>query len=199
MYINLYTSGGTLLQEKTFKNATSGTFSYSAVADGYYQIRAASSLVIGSSEIFSVDSSGNEYKLYKNVQVSARPNYFYWSDYTAYMYDGGIITYTPYQAWNALIANIEEMISFTGINGTMPSSSTLYGSASGKTYLAACAYAYMDSSDKTVYAHKFNIANYIISNIGASTGVGTKYSENSNYKVYASDFISLQNTINNIN
>lgn len=199
VYINLYTSGSTLLQEKTFKNVTSGTFSYSAVADGYYQIRAASSLLVGTTEIFSVDSSGNEYKLYKNVQVSARPNYFYWSDYTAYMYDGGIITYTPYEAWNALIANIEEMITFTGINGTMPSSSTLYGSASGKTYAAACAYAYMDSSDKTVYAQKFNIANYIISNIGASTGVGTKYSENSNYKVYASDFISLQDTINNIN
>ena len=199
VYINLYTTGGTLLQERTFKNMTSGSFSFSAVADGYYQIRAASSLLIGSTEIFSVDSSGNEYKLYKNVQVSARPDYFYWSDYTAYMYDGGIITYTPFQAWNALIANIEEMISFTGINGTMPSSSSLYGSASGKSFMSACAYAYMDSSDKTVYAYKFNIANYIISNIGASTGVGTKYSENSNYKVYASDFISLQNTINNIN
>lgn len=199
VYINLYTSGGTLMQERTFNNMTSGSFSFSAVADGYYQIRAASSLLIGTTEIFSVDSSGNEYKLYKNIQVSARPNYFYWSDYTAYMYSGGIITYTPYEAWNALIANIEEMIGFTGINGTMPSSSTLYGSASGKTYAAACAYAYMSSSDKTVYAQKFNIANYIISNIGAGTGVGTKYSENSNYQVYASDFISLQNTINNIN
>ena len=199
VYINLYTSGGTLLQDKTFNNMKSGTFSYSAVTDGYYQIRAASSLVIGSTEIFSVDSNGNQYKLYKNVQVSARPNYFYWSDYTAYMYGGGIITYTPYQAWNALIANIEEMISFTGINGTMPSSSSIYGSASGKTYAEACTYAYMDSSDKTVYAQKFNIANNIISNIGVSTGVGTKYGGNSNYKVYASDFISLQNTINNIN
>lgn len=199
VYINLYTSGGTLMQERTFNNMTSGSFSFTAVADGYYQIRAASSLLIGTTEIFSVDSSGNEYKLYKNIQVSARPNYFYWSDYTAYMYRGGIITYTPYEAWNALIANIEEMIGFTGINGTMPSSSTLYGSASGKTYAAACAYAYMNSSDKTVYAQKFNIANYIISNIGAGTGVGTKYSKNSNYQVYASDFISLQNTINNIN
>lgn len=199
VYINLYTSGGTLLQEKTFKNATSGTFSYSAVADGYYQIRAASSLFVGTTEIWSVDSSGNDYKLHKNVQVSARPNYFYWRDYTAYMGDGEAITYTPYEAWNALISNIEEMIGFTGINGTMPSSSTLYGSASGKTYAAGCAYAYMNSSDKTVYAHKFNIANYIISNIGTDTGVGTKYSNNSNYKVCASDFISLQNTINNIN
>lgn len=198
VYINLYTSGGTLLQEKAFKNVTSGTFSYSAVADGYYQIRAASSLLIGSTEIFSVDSDGKEYKLYKNVQVSARPNYFYWSDYTAYMHEGGIITHTPYEAWNALISNIGEMITFTGINGTIPSSEVLYGSASGKTYAAACAYAYMDLSDKTVYAQKFNIANYIISHIGASTGAGTKYSRNSNYQVCASDFILLQNTINNI-
>lgn len=199
VYINLYTSGGMLLQEKTFKNVTSGTFSYSTVADGYYQIRAASSLLVGTNEIWSVDSSGNEYKLYKNIQVSARPNCFYWHDYTAYMGDGKAITYTPYEAWNALISNIEEMISFTGINGTMPSSSVLYGSASGKTYSTACAYAYMSSSDKTVYAQKFNIANYIISNIGTDTGVGIKYSKSSSYNVCASDFISLQNTINNIN
>ena len=199
VYINLYTSGGTLLQKQTFTNMTSGTFSFSAVADGYYQIRAASSLMIGTSELFSVDSNGDEYKLYRNVQVSARPAYFYWSDYTAYMYKGGTITYVPYQAWNALISNIEEMISFTGINGKMPLSSELYGQASEKSYSEACAFAYMDATDKKVYAYKFNIANYIISNIGASTGVGTKYSKNTNYKVCASDFISLQDTINKIN
>lgn len=199
VYINLYTTGGTLLQERTFTNQTSGSFSFSAVADGYYQIRAASSLLVGTSEIFSVDSNGNEYKLYKNVTVSARPDYFYWSDYTGYMHKGGAITYTPHEAWNALISNIEEMISFTGINGTMPSNSTLYGSASGKSYLSACTYAYMSNSDRTLYAQIFNIANYIISNIGSSTGVGNKYSENSGYLVSASDLISLQNTINSIN
>lgn len=198
VYINLYTSGGTLLQNKTFTNMTSGTFSYTAVADGYYQIRAASTLLVGNTEISSVDSSGNEYKLYKNIRVSARPDYFYWSDYTGYMVSSGIITYTPYQAWNALIANIEEMITFTGINGTIPSSTSLYGSASGKTYSAACSYAYMSITDRKLTAQRFNIANYIISNIGANTGVGSKYSQNTSYKVYASHLMALQNTINNI-
>lgn len=198
VYINLYTSGGTLLQSKTFQNVSSGSFSYSAVAEGDYQIRASSSLLVGNSEIFCVDGNGNEYKLYRNVRVSSRPEYFYWNNHTAYMHSGGIISYVPYTAWNALISNIKEMISFTGKNDVMPSSESLYGSAAGKTYLEACSYSCMDLTDKTVYAWKFNIANYIISNIGKDTGVETKYSKNSNFNVCAGDFTALQDTINSI-
>lgn len=197
VYMNLYTVGGVLLQKNMFENVTSGTFSFSAVDDGYYQIRAASSLFAGTTEIFSVDYNGNDFTLYQSVHVSARPSPFYWRDYTAYMQEGGVITYTPHEAWNALISNIKEMIAFTGNNGNISHDSALYGPAVGKTYTQACDYALIDSTDKTVYAYKFNIANHIISNLGEGTGVVSKTSRNS--KVYASDFISLQDTINNIN
>lgn len=199
VYINLYTVSGSLLQQRTFENTKSGVFSFDAVTDGYYTVKASSMLAVGSTEIFSVDSEGNEFKLEQSVHISSRPGYFYWSDYTSHLSSGQKISLTPYAAWNALIDNIKEVLTFTDKGDTlMPESVVLYGNASGKTFLQACDYAYIPSENRRLYAATFNVANYILSWFVQGTGVGSKYGENAEYKVLASDLIALQEAINSI-
>lgn len=195
VYFELYSDDGLLIEEKIIYNETSGTLKFSAVEGGEYSIRVRSSFIMGSSELFSVDGDGNIYELKKDIGVTSRPSLFYWSDYTEYMSEGCAVSYTPYEAWNALIANIREMIRYTGIDGVMPTSSQLYGAAHGISFTDACTVALIDSTDKVLYANKFNIANYIISSIGEQTGLNVKNSKNI---VYAADLTVLQDAINSI-
>ena len=201
VYFGLYSPEGVLIEEKIIANETSGEVSFSASEAGEYEIRVKSSFIIGGNEIFSVDDNGGVYILCRSVGAVGRPEKFYWSSYTSYMKAGCAVSGTPYRAWNALISNVEAMLSYTGVSGTVPASVGLYGSASGLSYTEACAYARITSDDRTLYAYKFNIANRIISAMCGEdgTGIAEKYGKDTEYGVYASDLMALQNSVNSIN
>lgn len=124
------------------------------------------------------------------------PEKFYWSSYGSIPESGSAVSDVSYAAWNALIDAIDKMIVYKGddYKGYVPDNFALYGGGGGLEYSEATKYARLDSGDKTLYAYKFNIANYIIQQIsGYITFIGDKQSKEN---CYASYLIALEDNYN---
>lgn len=197
--VSLYRDG-TLIATKQFTGTSgTGTLTFDE-ADGNYELRA----VTSKDGILCVDSSGNQTADTYKWNVENR-KYFYWADWTNQVKREGQIPSISYTVWNEFIQNIYDTIcSLKGYsNSEMPSNTSTYasgfGSAANTTFATALnTYAKMSSSEKTLTAERFNIANYIISYLN-DTGVSYKYNKNSApTQVYASDLIELQDKLNAI-
>ena len=115
---------------------------------------------------------------------------WYWDDYGIDMKSGLQTSSVPYTVWNAFIDAVAEVMG----NGTIPADSENYGSAAGLPFSEGIEKAKATESNKTLYAQRFNIVNYIICNSGANTGIGIQKSLLS--QVYAEYMIKLQDCRN---
>lgn len=114
---------------------------------------------------------------------------WYWSDYNIDMKKGLKVTDVPYTVWNSFCDAVAEVMG----TGTMPSNSETYGTASGQSFSVAIEKAKATENDKTLYAQRFNIVNYII-NQKVTTNIDIQYSLTS--QVLAEYLIKLQDCRN---
>jgi len=117
---------------------------------------------------------------------------WYWLDYGIDMENGSRtlkVSDVDYTIWNSFVDATAEVMG----TGTFPNDSTNYGSAANLSFSNGITYAYLTAADKTLYAQKFNIINYII-NSKVTTNIGVKTSLTS--QVLAEDMKKLQDCRN---
>lgn len=124
---------------------------------------------------------------------ASRPGYFYWTTAEKNAFTGkGATTELTAVRWNAFVDNINDILRYKGLTSAR-TESELYGVPKG-TYMDDFVKNAKGESGGTFYANCFNIARH---SIGAMNGTGilTKYSGD---KVLGSEFITLQNKLNEV-
>lgn len=114
---------------------------------------------------------------------------WYWTDYGIDMKSGLSVGSVPYTVWNEFVDAVAEVMG----SGTLPDRTDDYGSAANLSFADGIQKAKASEDNKTFYAQRFNIINYII-NAVIKTGIGVKKSLTS--QVLAEDMIKLQDCRN---
>lgn len=142
-----------------FNQGTQKSFFYSKLTEGVYTVEIHTYLEYEGEDIEPVDELGNIVYFSKELTVK-RPDKFYWTDAELEIFTNhGKVEDISYARINAFKDYVEEMLSYKGLLLEEPDNN--YGT--GKyTYKALLAAAKISSSDKTLYALKFNIINYCI-------------------------------------
>jgi hypothetical protein len=137
------------------------TIYYSKLADGIYSFE----IVADYNGSIPVDEEGNEVTYTQSITIKAPPA-FNWTEteLNALRTKGAVKTIT-YSRWNDLMTYISRILRYKGMYDT-PIGGNNYGiTEKTKIINVPTNYASIKSSDKTLTAKKFNIANYCINQI----------------------------------
>lgn len=198
---------GIYMLEKIDGAKSSVTFDLPSV--GNYTIELSVVYEIGASMLYAADSSGNT--AVKNISVEYwRPDRFSWTTEPA---SGMSVASVPYSDWNVLCNNVLNTIyAYKGRDDiTIPHDINLYGDMSGRGIFEVLSNTETTSkkgikisSDKTLYAWRYNALNYIIcciENSDYETDVtNSDYSEHfsSGMPIYARYLTALSDKVNSI-
>ncbi len=197
---------------KAQMNANDISASIALDAPGEYEVDVSASYTAGSAEVFCTKRDGS--RAYLNTTIyyeeAIRPDRFSWTTEPA---SGISVASVPYSDWNALCANVLSVIRTYKGRGdiTIPNDINLYGDMSGRGIFEVLSNTETTSkkgikisSDKTLYAWRYNALNYIIccvENSDYETDVtNSDYSEHfsSGMPVYARYLTALSDKVNSI-
>jgi len=200
----IYRNGVKVASDKNSAAPKTVTLDFDS-AGGNYTLKVYSVVRVNGATIQCVDSDGADTFASYEFSIENRA-YFYWSDYTTEVKQGGTLSNISHTVWNAFVQNVYDTVCVFSLKaGNMPNNTTTYasgfGSAAGESYeTALMTYAMMSdsTSGRTLTAERFNIVNYVIS-LAAATGVSYKYNKDTSpTEVDALDLLTLQDKLNSI-